>query len=126
MKKFITITLLSVVLGASAFAQRITVSGIVSDLYGTIPDIGVLEQGTTNYTKTDLDGQYQISCYSNATLVFSGVGYITKNVYVNNKQRIDVQLEFSDDVIIITPLEIQNIVPDNKPLWPQASNSGTF
>ncbi|MGN1226745.1 MAG: carboxypeptidase-like regulatory domain-containing protein [Candidatus Cryptobacteroides sp.] len=113
-------------IGTSAFAQIITVSGTVSDAQGTLPDIGVLVKGTTNYTVTDLSGQYQISCNSNAILVFSGVGYITKNVSVNNKRRIDVQLEFSDDVIIITPLEIQNIVPDNKPLWPQANYSGAL
>lgn len=126
MKKFIIITFLSVVLGTSAFAQRIIVSGIVSDIYGTIPEIVVSERGTTNYTMTDLYGQYQIYCSPNATLVFSGLSYYTKAVSVNNRQRIDVQLEFSDDVIIITPLEIQNIVPDNKPLWPQANYSGTL
>ena len=58
-----------------AMAQ-ITVSGNVKDNSGE-PIIGanVLVKGTTNGTITDFDGNFSISVPSNATLVFSYVGY---------------------------------------------------
>ena len=63
-----------------AFAQ--TATGLVKDKTGE-PMIGVnvLVKGTTNGTITDFDGKFSISDVpSNATLVVSYIGYLTKEV----------------------------------------------
>ncbi|MCQ2181108.1 MAG: SusC/RagA family TonB-linked outer membrane protein [Bacteroidales bacterium] len=74
-----------------AFAQ--TVSGKVADANGeAIPGASVLVKGTTTGTMTDLDGAYQLAAGSNATLVFSCIGYQTQEVAVAGKGVINVVL----------------------------------
>ena len=65
-------------------AQTLSVSGIVTDETGE-PLIGatVQEKGTSNGTATDADGAYSIKTAQGKTLVFSYIGYITKEVQVN-------------------------------------------
>ncbi|MCF0213180.1 MAG: carboxypeptidase-like regulatory domain-containing protein, partial [Muribaculaceae bacterium] len=81
-------------LALPALAQKITVTGTVVDSTGE-PLIGasVVEQGTTNGTATDIDGNYTINVAGNATLVFSYVGCNTQEVAVNGRNRIDVTME---------------------------------
>ena len=59
MRKYLTIVML--LLSATMFAQQHSVKGNVVDQNG-LPVIGmtVLEQGTSNGTVTDVDGNYQI------------------------------------------------------------------
>ena len=71
-------TVLLSMLCVVAFAQ--TATGVVKDKAGE-PMIGVnvLVKGTTNGTITDFDGNFTISDVpSNATLVVSYIGYLTK------------------------------------------------
>ena len=86
--------LLPVVLlmGSTAFAQM-TVSGTVSDANGPVPGVNVVVQGTANGAQTDFDGNYSISdVSSDATLVFSYIGYATQEVAVNGQPTVDVTL----------------------------------
>lgn len=72
-----------------------TVTGMVKDYQG-MPLIGVnvIEKGTTNGVATDFDGKYSITLKSsNATLVFSYLGYKTQNISVSNTSVINVVLE---------------------------------
>ena len=65
--------------GASAFAQQITVTGVVTssaDGYGVI-GAAVQEKGTDNGTITDFDGNFTITVKEGAILVFSSIGYST-------------------------------------------------
>lgn len=88
-----------------AMAQ-ITVSGNVKDNSGE-PIIGanVLVKGTTNGTITDFDGNFSISVPSNATLVFSYVGYKDQEIAVAGKTTINVILEedseLLEDVVVV-------------------------
>ena len=88
-----------------AMAQ-ITVTGNVKDDSGE-PIIGanVLVKGTTNGTITDFDGNYSISVPSNATLVFSYVGYKDQEIAVAGKSTINVTLEedseLLEDVVVV-------------------------
>lgn len=77
-----------------ALAQKITVSGTVVDKSGE-PLIGasVMAKGTSSGTATDFDGNYRIDTESNAVLVFSYVGYDTKEVPVNGQSTINVTLD---------------------------------
>ena len=73
--------LLSVLLlaGFTAFAQQITVTGVVTsstDGYGVI-GAAVMEKGTTNGTTTDFDGNFTLTVKEGAVLVFSSIGYTT-------------------------------------------------
>lgn len=91
-KAWLTLVLV-VCLSFPALAQKITVTGTVTDPSGE-PLIGasVLAQGTSNGTATDIDGNYTINVDANGTLVFSYVGYDTQNVAIKGRTKIDVQL----------------------------------
>ena len=72
---FLTCGYLSMSL-ASAQQARITVSGKVVDAKGVgIPGAGVMEQGTTNGSITDNNGNYSLRTAANAVLDFSCIGY---------------------------------------------------
>ena len=77
-----------------ALAQKITVSGTVTDPTGE-PLIGasVLVQGTSNGVATDFDGNYQIAVDANGTLVVSYVSYETQNVAVAGQTTVNVVLQ---------------------------------
>src|SRR5699024_777335 len=72
---------------------EITVNGKVSDTLGN-PLIGVTVQvkGSTTGAVTNATGQYQIKASEDAILVFSYVGYETKEVSVKGRATIDVTL----------------------------------
>ena len=80
--------------GHLSFAQNLTVSGKVLDETGEgLIGAGVVIQGTTNGTITDLDGNYRLPSVPNgATLEFSCVGYKTQQVKVTGT-RLDVTLD---------------------------------
>ena len=98
--------LLFLLLLSVAFANAQTnVSGTVSgdDGFG-IPTVNVIEKGTSNGTTTDFDGKYSLSVSSGATLVFSYVGYDTKEVAVNGKTSINITMasgETLDEVVLV-------------------------
>ncbi len=83
-----------------ALAQKITVSGTVTDPAGE-PLIGasVLVKGTGNGVATDIDGNYQIAADANSTLVVSYVGYQTQDVAVNGQTSINVVLQENSVVL---------------------------
>lgn len=77
-----------------ALAQKITVSGTVTDPAGEpLPGASLLVQGTSNGVQTDYDGNFQIEADANATLVVSYVGYETQNVAVNGQTTINIVLQ---------------------------------
>ena len=87
-------------------AKAQTVSGSVSDANGPLPGASVLVKGTTNGTQTDFDGNYTLdNVGSDATMVFSYIGYKTQEVAVNGQTTINITLEEDaqalDEVVII-------------------------
>lgn len=75
-QKFIWITFLFILYSNSILAQQISVTGTV---IGTddepIIGVSILVKGTTQGVITDLNGNYTINTNSDATLVFSYVGW---------------------------------------------------
>ncbi len=70
-----------------------SVTGTVTDADGQpLPGANVLVKGTTNGTQTDFDGNYTIEAGSDATLVFSYLGYATQEIAVNGNSSINAQL----------------------------------
>lgn len=73
--------------------QDITITGTVTDQDGApLPGANVLVKGTTNGTQTDFDGNYTINADSNATLVFSYIGFARQEVAVNGRTTINVSM----------------------------------
>ena len=61
-----------------------------------LPGVNVVEKGTNNGTITNIDGEYTIEVSEGATLVYSSVGYNTREVEVGNRTFID--LTMTEDV----------------------------
>lgn len=84
-----------------------TITGNVVDANGTpIPGVNVLEKNTTNGVVTDFDGNYSIDVgSSNATLVFSYIGFVTQEMAVGNQSTINVTMEEDvsnlDEVVVV-------------------------
>lgn len=76
------------------FAQQVVTGKVTSSDDGSaIPGVNVLEKGTTNGTATNSDGSFSMTVGSNATLVFSFVGYATQEVAVGSRTVVDVLLQ---------------------------------
>ena len=88
--------LLICTLGGNAFAQKgIVINGKVIDNSGQpVIGAGVTISGTTIGVATDLDGQFQITVPSEASvLTVSALGYMTKDVEIGKKQNLIVVLD---------------------------------
>ncbi|AMM52762.1 membrane protein [Rufibacter sp. DG15C] len=70
------------------------VTGKVSDENGAgLPGVTVLAKGTTNATSTDVNGNYAITLPNGSgALTFSYIGYLTKEVAVENRTVISTSL----------------------------------
>jgi TonB-linked SusC/RagA family outer membrane protein len=84
------------ILGAfSAWSQDLSVSGKVTSKEGEeIPGVNISIKRTTIGTVTQVDGSYRLQVRSSRdTLVFSFIGYVTKEQVVGNRAVINVTLE---------------------------------
>ncbi len=90
---------------SGSYGQK-DVSGNVTDKNGPLPGVNVQVKGTSSGTQTDFDGNYEISSLpEDAVLVFSFIGFQTKEVSVNGRSVVDVQLqedtESLDEVVVV-------------------------
>ncbi|MCH5226869.1 MAG: SusC/RagA family TonB-linked outer membrane protein [Muribaculaceae bacterium] len=107
-KRALTSAFLATLLWTSAAAQNLTVTGTVTDPIGEVL-IGVsvsVKGDQTKGTATDFDGNYTLKeVPSNATLVFSYVGFQSKEIAVNGRTVVDATLsedhELLDEVVVI-------------------------
>jgi TonB-linked SusC/RagA family outer membrane protein len=78
-----------------AIAQSHRVEGTITSPGGeSMPGVNVLIKGTTTGTASDVDGKYSITVPSaESVLVFSFIGFVTKEVTVGNVTTLDVVLE---------------------------------
>ena len=87
------LTPLFVAAALAAHAQKITVTGRVTNSTGEAqPGATVLERGTTNGTATGANGDFTLAVTPGATLTISAIGFATQQVPVNGRTRIDVTL----------------------------------
>ncbi|MCF1190901.1 TonB-dependent receptor [Mangrovimonas sp. AS39] len=83
-------------LSASGFAQqKKTITGTVTSPEDNLPlpGVNVIIKGTTSGVATDFDGNYAIEAASNDILVFSFIGFQTKEVPVGDKSVLNISLE---------------------------------
>ena len=73
---------------------QIAITGTVTDETGQpLPGATIIEQGTSNGTQSDFDGNFNIVVNSqDATLVISYVGYLSQNVIVGDQTTVNVIL----------------------------------
>lgn len=107
LKKILTAMLCLLAATHLANAQKISVTGQVTDSFdgSPVPGAAVLEKGGEAYAITDLDGNYTISVPADASLVFSCLGLVEKTVPVNGHARVDVALDREanalEDVLVV-------------------------
>lgn len=107
MKKSIICNLFLIwaLLSGSAFYAQ-TVGGVVSDANGVLPGANVVIKGTTLGVATDFDGNYTLTNVdAKAVLVFSMVGYTTKEISIDGKSIINVLLsedaQALDEIVLV-------------------------
>jgi TonB-linked SusC/RagA family outer membrane protein len=94
------------------------ISGTVTDVGGVpLPGVNVVQKGTSKGALTDFDGKFTIQLDpSGKTLVFSYIGFKTKEVAVGNKTTFAIALEKRtedlDEVIVIgySPIEREKVL----------------
>ena len=98
MKLFLVV--LSALMTSVAFAQNITVTGNVTDANNgePVPFASVHLQGTMTGVSTDAEGHYTLTVPADGILVFSSIGYVTKEVAVASRSVVNVALD-SDNVL---------------------------
>lgn len=112
-KIFAFIVLLVLCCGGNAWSQ--TVSGVVSDsLKSPLPGTSVLIKGTTIGTTTDANGVYSLTSNelvsSKSVLVFSFIGFKTREAIYNGATTLNVVLEEDRsmlDEVVVTALGIK-------------------
>ncbi len=102
---------ITLVIAGSAFAQNRVVTGVVIDTDSNepIPSVTVLLKGTAKGVASDVDGRYEISLtqseFNSGVLLFSSIGYITKEVAINGNTTINATLDLDvallDDVVVV-------------------------
>lgn len=95
--KILSVALLFMLSAFSALAQN-SVSGNVTDSKNgsAVSNVTVTVKGTRTSVQTGPDGSFSIKAASNATLVFSSVGYATQEAAVSGRSSISISLVQSD------------------------------
>ena len=84
MYRFLFLLMVFITAAQLSFAQAQTITGVVKDATGAgLPGVNIHIKGTTIGTATDLNGNYKIQASQGDVLVFSFVGYVTKEVKVS-------------------------------------------
>ncbi len=95
------------IISISAVAQEITVSGTVFDPEEGEPIISasVIVKGSKVGVVTDYDGHYSIKAPADGVLIFSYVGYDTKEEKINGRTTIDINMttnsQILDEVVVV-------------------------
>lgn len=97
----VLLLLLLLLCSAAGHAQKIRVTGTVTDDHTREAMIGltVKEKGTSNGTITDIDGKYTITVDKGATLEFSYIGYETLTLAVQGRTAIDARVKPMDTML---------------------------
>lgn len=94
--RFLALLIILVASYTQLSAQEISVSGTVNDHEGeTLPGVSVVIKGTTHGTVTDIDGNFSVNINKGATLVFSYIGFETREIVVENEKQLTVILDYS-------------------------------
>ena len=89
----------------SLLLQKQQITGTVTDQNALpIPGVSIILKDTKRGVVTNMDGKYRITAPANATLVFSYIGYKTREVPIDGREVINIQLE--DDIAALGEVQI--------------------
>lgn len=103
----ITLSFVILFLLSFSVSAQINITGTVIDASSSdpLPGVTILVKGTTIGTTTDFDGKYSIAVTSDATLVYSFIGFKSQEILVNNQTIINIGLvediEKLEEVVVI-------------------------
>jgi len=109
LNKVIGVVLL-LLISTFAFAQKLTIQGKVSGTDGSdLPGVNIIMKGRSAGTISDIGGKFNIQAAKGEVIVFSYVGFNTKNVTVTGAEMIVTLDETSETIneIIVTALGIE-------------------
>ena len=113
MKRILSLLVCLLLFGWFAmFGQDVQIRGTITSAEdgSTLPGVYVKIKGTNTGTATDANGKYQLTAPSNATLVFSSIGFKDQEIEVAGQSVIDMVMT-SDitqmDEVIVTALGIK-------------------
>ncbi len=86
---------LLVIISSGLMAQTTVTGTVRNEKSEPLPGVSVTISGTTSITVTDLQGHYTIEARTGQAIVFSFVGYASKEIVVGDEKTIDVQLAVS-------------------------------
>lgn len=85
--------------------ESVTGTVLFSEDSQPAPGVSVIIKGTNNGVVSDFDGKYSVQTSKDAVLIFSYMGYKTKEILVNGRSVIDVFLEADvaslDEVVVV-------------------------
>src|SRR2546428_7412064 len=108
--KFLVLFFSLLALNVSAQQKKITGTVTAKSDGLPIPGVSVQVKGTTNGSQTDRDGKFSISVADGATISFSYLGFMTKDVKVGSSTILNVVLEGDEkqlNEVVVTALGIQ-------------------
>jgi len=98
---------LALVLSCYVQAQVVNLSGRVTDQSTGegLPGVTIVVKGTTIGTISDLDGNYSIAVDKGATVIFSFVGYVSQEIFIQNQTTLNISMkadtEQLDEVMVV-------------------------
>lgn len=109
--KGLLIPLLVVILTIQAYAQQRVTGTVTSskDNQG-LPGVNVVVVGSTSGAVTDANGNYTINAPANGTLQFRYIGFVSQDVKINGRSKIDVSLQEDAkalEEVVVTALGIK-------------------
>ncbi|RAV31065.1 SusC/RagA family TonB-linked outer membrane protein [Sinomicrobium soli] len=112
-KKQLTFVMTALLLcGQFLLAQERTITGVVTDAEDgmPLPGVNVVVRGTSSGASTDFNGLYSLRASDGDILVFSSMGYISKEVPVSGRDKIDITLASDTqelEGVVVTALGIR-------------------
>ena len=89
----------------SLFAQKINITGTVSDASGTLPGVNITVKGVAVGTMTDLTGKFSIQAPKDGELLVTYIGYEPQTIKINGKKTFQIILIESaknlDEVVVV-------------------------
>lgn len=102
-RKFWVTMVMLLTLALPSLAQKITVTGHVTDEQGEdLIGATIMEKGTSNGVSADIEGNFTINVPANATLVVSYVGYDPMEVPVNGQKHLNIVMKTNAQMLAET------------------------
>jgi TonB-linked SusC/RagA family outer membrane protein len=115
MRKFLLLFLLFVVFVAHGQREKRIVQGHLTDPADGVPlpGVNVVIKGTSIGTTTDVNGFYQLEAELGSVIVFSFVGYSTREIIVTEANSFPIGGQKSDTLSVVREKVFRHSIPDD-------------